>query len=164
VEYSAAQLATGGMSITPFDAIGANGGSLTKPTLAVFDASGTLWVATAADRGVGSNSLQGFTPAQLSAGGSPTPHTSIAMPAGSYPYGLAFDNRGSLWITDSNKNSVYAFTSSQLAAGGAQAPSVTLSWSSPNYSASQPLFDPYVTVPAPSASIQRSVLRAGRRR
>ena len=151
LEYSPAQLATSGTP-TPMDTIGSTGGSLTNATTPIFDASGNLWVSTGSGGTVGGNAVVEFTPAQLAAGGAPTPSVTLAMPDSADPYGLAFDRRGSLWVTDVYNWAAYAFTSSQLAAGGSPAPQVSIIWPYPNSTAFQPVFDPYSTAVAPPAA------------
>jgi sugar lactone lactonase YvrE len=150
LEYSPAQLATSG-TLIPIDTIGSTGGSLTLATGAAFDASGNLWVAKGSG-GVGGNTVVEFTPAQLAAGGAPTPNTTLAMPDTADPYGLAFDRRGSLWVTDAVNWALYGFTSAQLAASGSPTPQVSIIWPYLQYTALQPVFDPYTTAVAPPAA------------
>ncbi len=150
LQYSAAQLLVSGTP-TPIDTIGSNAGSLTRATSAVFDGGGNLWVSTGAGThsGTGGNTVVAFTPTQLTASGSPAPNVTIGMPSNADPYGLAFDRSGSLWVTDAFNNAVYSFTRTQLAASGSPAPAVSIGWSSSNYQALQPLFDPYATAAVP---------------
>jgi streptogramin lyase len=76
VEFTSAQLAAGTGSPTPNVTLSASSGSLDIPLGLGFDASGNLWVANQ-----GNNSLVEFSPAQLSATGSPTPLSTVAGPA-----------------------------------------------------------------------------------
>jgi sugar lactone lactonase YvrE len=148
VEYSAAQLGASGTP-TPTDTIGANGESLSSPDGVAFDAKGNLWVSND-----GTNIVVAFTPAQLTAGGAPVPNVTIALPVDADPYGVAFDDRGTLWVSDYANGIMYGLSGAQLAASGSPTASVidTLALSGSGFGPEQPLFDPYATAVAASAS------------
>jgi sugar lactone lactonase YvrE len=139
LEFTVAQMSAGG-TLTPIDTIGSNSGSLTRASDVIFDASGNLWVSTGALGTVGGHALVEFTSSQLATGGALTPHTTITLPSLSDPYSMAFDRRGSLWVSDPLSNAVYAFTPAQLAQG-TYTPAVTLHWASANYESGQILLD-----------------------
>lgn len=76
VEYTPSQLAIG--APTPAVTLSSDGsGSLDGSAQAQFDATGDLWVANFEPEG-SAGSIVEFTPAQLAASGSPTPHDTIA--------------------------------------------------------------------------------------
>jgi sugar lactone lactonase YvrE len=149
VEYSAAQLATTG-SPTPVDTIGANGGSLAKPSGVAFDASGNLWVSN-----FNATTVVGYSPSQLTAGGAPVPATTITMPASSRGLGTAFDNRGTLWVTDESHGVVYGLTSAQLAAGGTPSPVLTVTVGLASFVPEQLVFDQVATAVGVAAASTR---------
>jgi hypothetical protein len=77
--------------------------------------------------------------------------------------GLAFDARGSLWVTASASNNVLGFTASQLAASGAPTP-LTLG---PGYAnqfknPGSITFDPYLPVGADGMGVHRQLCNSGR--
>ena len=121
-EYSVSQLGSS-QAVAAADSLLSDGTSLTDPSGLAFDAQGNLWVADQGD-----SSIQEFTPAQLAAGGSPTPAVIISASAGSLqqPFGLAFDKNGNLWVSNATGNTLVEFTSSQLATSGSPTPAVTL--------------------------------------
>ena len=123
VEYTPSQLAASGAP-TPAVTISASSGSLDAPYGLAFEAGGDLWVTN-----VGGNTLVEYTPSQLEATGSPTPAVTVSASSGSidYPYGLAFDASGDLWVTNGIVSTVIEYTPSQLAASGAPSPAVTIS-------------------------------------
>jgi len=163
VEYSAAQLAVVGTSTpTPVDTIGANAGSLFFPEAVAFDANGNLWVANS------NNSVVEYTPAQLTAGGSPAPTAIITLPNGTGPFGMAFDKRGTLWVSDVSSGLMLGLNAAQLAATGTPTPvTLTIPLSGSGFGPEQPAFDPYATAVGVSASRVRSpgvmLGRVGRR-
>jgi hypothetical protein len=67
------------------------------------------------------------------------------------PYGMAFDDRGTLWLSDANTDAMHGLTQAQLAATGSVTPAVTDTISLQHgFSPEQPLFDPYATAPGVS--------------
>lgn len=97
--------------------------SLHTPEGVALDAAGDAWVAN-----VGANTVVEYSQAQLAAGGTPTPITTITATNGSLalPTGLTFDSAGDLWVTNSGTSTLVKYTPGQIAAGGAQTPAVTL--------------------------------------
>jgi sugar lactone lactonase YvrE len=129
VEFTQAQLATGG-SQTPTVTLNAAAGSLSTPSALAFDRSGDLWVANQGSS-VAANigSLVEFTPSQLAASGAPVPAVTITSNGSGgvdIPSALAFDGRGDLWMGNSFDNAVVDFTPAQLSASGTPTPAVTL--------------------------------------
>jgi sugar lactone lactonase YvrE len=147
VEFTAAQLASSAAP-APADTIGLGSGSITG---IAFDAAGNLW---ALNRAAGA--ISQFTPAQLTASGSPTPNVKITLPGGIDGFGMAFDKRGTLWVSDYN-GIMWGLTSSQLASTGSPAPAVadTIGLGD-GFQPEQPVFDAYATAVGISASRVRS--------
>jgi sugar lactone lactonase YvrE len=142
VELSAAQLAATGTSTpTPIDTIG--GPALASTEAVAFDANGNLWVAS--DNST-NNTLVEYTPAQLTAGGAPTPTTIITLPSSAFAFGMAFDSRGTLWVSDDNNGVMLGYTAAQLATTGTPTPiAVTVPIGGSGFAPEQPAFDPYST-------------------
>ena len=147
VKYSAAQLAAGGSSTpVPIDTIGSNSGSLNHTTSVAFDAAGDLWVGNDS-----SPTVVEYAPALLAAGGAPAPTVILTIPTGANssppdPYGLAFDMRGTLWVSDGTNSGIYGLAASQLTATGSPLPSIVIGVGMANFfEPQQPLFDPYAT-------------------
>ena len=80
-----------------------------------------------------------YTPAQLAAAGAQTPNVKITLPNSAIPRGFAFDNRGSLWVSDWESDIMWSLAKSQLAATGSPYPSIGISvkWPSGQLLASQ---------------------------
>jgi len=159
VEYSATQLAVSGASTpTPVDTIGANSGSLACTDAVAFDAAQNLWVAN----DCAPTTVVEYTRAQLAAGpGAPAPNVIITLPSGGRgaadPFGMAFDKRGTLWVSDANNEVMLGVTSAQLAATGSPSPVLTLSVTlNGSFQPEQPLFDPYATAIGVSAARLRA--------
>jgi sugar lactone lactonase YvrE len=123
VEYAASQLSASGTP-TPAITLSATAGSLNFPAGLAFDASGNLWVAN-----VNNASVVEFTVRQLASSGSPTPAVTLSATGGSlnFPFALAFDASGNLWLANALDSSVVEFTVGQLASSGSPTPAVTLS-------------------------------------
>ncbi|HXW82656.1 MAG TPA: NHL repeat-containing protein, partial [Acidimicrobiales bacterium] len=123
VEFTASQLSTSG-SPAPSVTLSPSASSLSEPVGLAFGTSGDLWVTN-----VGNSTVVEFTPTQLAATGSPTPNVVISSTGTSldYPYSLAFDSLGDLWVGNFSNNTVVEFTTTQLTATGAPAPNVTIS-------------------------------------
>lgn len=109
---------------TPADTIG----GLTKPNGMAFDAAGNLWVAN--ER---SHNIDMYSPAQLAAGGDPTPARTLTVSVDSVALGLRFDASGKLWLL--SQQTLQAFTPTQLAAGGTQTASIKITSGSLDYPA-----------------------------
>jgi sugar lactone lactonase YvrE len=122
VELTTAQLASGGNSnpriVNWVGTVDPN----FNPRALAFDASGTLWLI---NRHVGNNTLEGFTQAQLSAGGSQAAAMTIVLPD-SFVRALAFDANGNLWVPFFAGQHVAKYTPAQLAAGGSPTPTVSI--------------------------------------
>jgi sugar lactone lactonase YvrE len=127
VEYTPSQLATSGTP-TPTVTLTTNANSFGGPFAVAFDASGTLWVSNANGTAL---TVVGLSSAQLAAGGSPVPASTITLPTSlnspAIAYGLAFDASGNLWISDALNSLLYYYTPAQLAAGGQPTPPTTIS-------------------------------------
>jgi sugar lactone lactonase YvrE len=121
VEYVAGQLATSG-SPAPTVVLSAKDRSLVRPAGLAFDQAGNLWVAN-----TGSQAVVSFTPAQLTATGSPPPHVVLFLASASLgiPIGLAFDGDENLWVM-SESGILEKFDTAALAATGDPPPSVRL--------------------------------------
>jgi sugar lactone lactonase YvrE len=125
--FSEAQLDTSGF-LVPRVVISALAGSMATPSGIAFDADGNLWVGN-----IGNQTVVAFTPAQLAATGTITPHVILSGNAGSLsiPTGLAFDSEGSLWVMGGT-GALEKFPKASLAATGAPAPSMRLTFSNYN--------------------------------
>jgi len=119
--YDATSLVGSG---TPTPAVAIDATAYGKPVGLAFDASGNLWIADF----VG-HRLLGYSPAQLTAGGAPTPAVIITANGTSLvsPTGIAFDGHGNLWVANTAGTTVVRFSPTQLAATGSPIPTVTLS-------------------------------------
>jgi ligand-binding sensor domain-containing protein len=127
VEYSAAQLVASG-NPAPAVTLSAAAGSIVGPSGLAFDSELDLWVANG---NTGHNTLVEFLPSQLRSSGAPTPRVVLGATAGSLvsPTGLAFDNSGSLWVSNGN-NTVVGFTVNQQLSSGSPAPVVAFTTTS----------------------------------
>jgi len=85
------------------------------PTDIAFDGTGNLWV-TAND-----SAVFDYTPAQLAAGGSPTPATTLVIP-GTRLSSLAFDNSGDLWLASFPTSAIAELSAAQLTGSGVVTP------------------------------------------
>jgi sugar lactone lactonase YvrE len=107
VEFTHAQLATAGV-VAPAVRLTF---PFSDPVDLVFDAHHDLWVA---------NSVIGvimFTPAQLAGiGPPPEPEAILSTPV---PHGLAFDNNGSVWVSNSVNATIDVYSASTLTSGTA---------------------------------------------
>ncbi len=119
--YSPAQLATDGAP-TPAVVISASGASLLLPAAIAFDKSGGLWITNR-----GNDTVVQFSPAQLAATGTPVPAVTLSANAGSlaFPYALAFDGDGNLWVANLT-STVVRFDMSQLASTSSPTPAATI--------------------------------------
>jgi sugar lactone lactonase YvrE len=142
LKYSAAQLAAGSGSPAPSDTIGVALGTGFTDAVAM-DASGNLWAGADAK-------LAEYTPA-MQTGGSPAPSALVKLPSGTFLNGLAFDNRGSLWVADAHFGYMYALTESQLISG-TPTPAISILYTVHGVYPQQPLFDKYAGAPAPSGA------------
>ena len=125
--YSPAQLTADGAP-TPAVIITTNGTSLVNPTDIAFDGHDNLWVANQSG-----NSVVGFSPAQLAATGSPVPTVTLGTSGDSlrYPFALAFDAGGNLWVANlADTDTVVRFDAAQLASSGSPTPAATIASSS----------------------------------
>jgi sugar lactone lactonase YvrE len=94
-------------------------GSLAGPMGLAFDAAHHLWVVNY-DLGT----LVRFDPAQLAAGGTPSP--AVVVSGIGHPTALAFDAHGSVWISDYLANRIVRYDSSQLRTSGSPDPAAVL--------------------------------------
>ena len=125
-EFTPTQLAVSG-SPTPQVTLTTNtSASIAHPASLAFDGLGNLWVANGTN-----NTLVRFTPAQLTATGTPTPGVVLSATGTSIagPNSLTFDRSGNLWVANSGPatGSLVKFTPTQLATTGSPVPAVTLS-------------------------------------
>jgi sugar lactone lactonase YvrE len=116
-EYTPSQLSTSG-SPSPSVIIS---GSDEFDDLA-FDASGDLWIDSE------QNDIVEYAPSQLSTSGSPSPNVTITPDSslggqllGVFPFALAFDSAGDLWVTGS-PSTLVEYTPSQLSSSGSPSP------------------------------------------
>jgi hypothetical protein len=125
VEFTAAQLTSSG-SPTPAVTLSDDGSnSINEPDAVTFDRSGTLWVAN-----YGVPSIVGFSAAQVTSTGAPTPGVVLSSDSDHSIYGpvaFAWDRSGDLWSANYTGDTVVEFTPAQLAASGAPVPGVTIS-------------------------------------
>jgi secreted PhoX family phosphatase len=106
-----------------------------------FDVQGNLWVAAGygctptGGSGCGGNVtgyLFEYTPAQLASNGvNVSPTVTIALPSptsgqATFPYGIAFDRNGTLWVAGSNQLVLYGFGANQLSTSGSPTPAHVL--------------------------------------
>lgn len=113
------QLSASGF-LAPRVVVSAKAASLAIPVGIAFDADGNLWVGN-----VGNQTVVGFSPAQLVAGGTIDPNVVLSSNGGSLriPAGLAFDADGSLWVMGGT-GALEKFPKSALNATGAPAPGI----------------------------------------
>jgi sugar lactone lactonase YvrE len=123
-KFTPAQLAVDG-DHAPAVVLSASSGSLDHPSALAFDVSDNLWVANDPAAGTAA-SVVSFAPTDRAVTGTPEPSTTITLDDDSSPYGLAFDESGSLWIALNSANALVKFTTDQLSTGGALTPDVTI--------------------------------------
>jgi sugar lactone lactonase YvrE len=100
------------------------GGGSPRSTSLAFDKDGNLWST------VGwKNEVVRFTPAQLTASGSPVP--AVILGGLKAPRGLAFDKDGNLWLANSGEAQVVRFNAARLTASTATAPDLVIVASTP---------------------------------
>lgn len=121
-KFTPGQLLSSGSPV-PAVTISANAGSLNAPASLAFDQSGNLWVTNFSSV----STVVRYTPAQLASSGNPVPSVTIGN-AGSmaFPYGLAFDSGGNLWVSSFAQNTVVKLASADLGTSGTPAPAVIL--------------------------------------
>jgi sugar lactone lactonase YvrE len=127
VKYAASQLATSG-NLAPAATILSDGNSLLSPAALAFDANGALWVANFGGSNT-STELVKYTPAQLSATGSPTPAVAIITRNqegldGILPTAMAFDAAGNLWMGGYFDTPIVMLSPAQLSASGKPLPAI----------------------------------------
>lgn len=125
LEYTKAQLATGGAQVPAITLRSDSSSSIAGPDGLGFDSSGNLWVAN-----FDQNTVVEFAKAQLGADGAPTPAVTLSSDDAeslSEPDALTFDRHGDLWVTNGEDgNTVVEYTPNQFVTG-APAPLVTIS-------------------------------------
>lgn len=84
-------------------------GGFPRARALAFDPAGNLWVSV-----VFNGKIVRYTPAQLAAGGSPTPDVQLTGLDG--PSGLAFDAAGNLWVAFTGADRVARYNASHLGA------------------------------------------------
>ena len=169
-KYSASQLAASGSPV-PVATLTDTLSSLDYPSALAFDASGNLWVA---NDGYRDSTIVRYSASQLASGGQLIPSVTILIPGvnGNYgnPFGIAVDNRGTVWVADADNSVIDGFLASQVTTSGAPTPSIVLGTTGDAIDLPEQLvFDPYAPAPAPivvdrapRASI-RSIHRSGKR-
>jgi sugar lactone lactonase YvrE len=121
-------LPSAGGNIAPSPILTSNASnSINQPYNLVPDVAGDLWVANWGNGTQAQSSVAKFSAAQLQAGGTPTPITTLSGPSIVGPVGLAFDADGDLWVSNFSLNSLIEFTAAQVAAGGSPTPVKTIS-------------------------------------
>ncbi|MGA2838437.1 MAG: hypothetical protein ABSF84_17780, partial [Acidimicrobiales bacterium] len=123
-EYTKSQVAQGG-NPHPATTLLSNGTNLDGPSSLAFDGAGDLWVSN-----YGDDTIVEFTPAQLAAGGAPTPATLVSSDTtGSLanPGALLFIGT-SLWVGNDQQStsSIVEYTANQLLASGDPNPVTTI--------------------------------------
>ena len=125
VEYTKAQLASGGTLVPAVTLMADSSNSLNEPAGLDFDAAGDLWVSN-----FEGNTAVEYTKAQLASSGAPTPAVTLSADASNSlatPDALTFDRHGDLWVTNGFEgNTVVEYTPGQLVTG-APTPAVTIS-------------------------------------
>jgi sugar lactone lactonase YvrE len=118
VRFDPSQLITSGR---PEPAVVIEG--LTNPLGIAFDASGGLWVANSR-----ANTIVRYSARQLDASGAVAPDVVLRTNGNSlqFPFALAFDASGSLWVSNILSGTMVEFSAAQLAASGAPTPRSTL--------------------------------------
>ncbi len=91
------------------------------------EGSGLLWIPS-----VTTTIISGYTAAQLTSSGSPTPEVSFTAPVVQNHEAIAFDGAGNLWVAFSGvpESFIKKYASSDLGSSGGPSPSVTISGSS----------------------------------
>lgn len=122
VRFTPAQLAASGTP-APDVQLGSAGGAPLSACGIAFDGDGRLWIGD-----FGTDTVLGYTPAQLAASGAPTPAVTLGSDGASLdgPLALAFDDGGALWVNSSGSESLERFAPAQLAASGAPTPDVAI--------------------------------------
>ncbi len=96
------------------------------PFVVVFDPSGDMWAANVDN--TSDSTIVEITRAQL---GTPNPVPAVTITgvgdALEYPYGMAFDSWGNLWVVSNFVGVVYEYASRQLAHSGSPTPVRTIS-------------------------------------
>ncbi|HTU86406.1 MAG TPA: IPT/TIG domain-containing protein [Solirubrobacteraceae bacterium] len=125
VEYTKAQLASGGMQVPAVTLSDDGSNSIDAPDGLDFDAAGDLWVSN-----FDGDTVIEYSKAELATNGSPVPAVTLSADASdslATPDALTFDRHGDLWVTNGYQgNSVVEYTPGQLVTG-APTPAVTLS-------------------------------------
>jgi sugar lactone lactonase YvrE len=124
VEFSASQLAAGG-NINATVKLTASSGVAT-PTGLAFDEAGNLWIANSDPVGTTSG-VVAFTAAQLASGGTLAPTIAVLFQNPGLTGSLAFDESGSLWVSNATDNALVKYSSDQLASSGTPTPATTIS-------------------------------------
>src|SRR5215212_239436 len=111
----ATQLLTDG-TLTPATRLSTSSASLFSLNAIAFDAQGVMWVASPDD-----SALLGFAAGSDGTSRSIEPSIVIKPVSGSIatPAGLAFDNDGSLWVSNLANGTIVRFDKSQLTKSGA---------------------------------------------
>jgi sugar lactone lactonase YvrE len=123
-EFSASQLATGG-NISANVKLTASSGVATPSGLA-FDADGNLWIANSDPIGTTSG-VVAFTAAQLASSATLAPAIAVLFQNPALTGGVAFDESGSLWVSNAGANALYKYSADQLASSGTPTPAATIS-------------------------------------
>jgi sugar lactone lactonase YvrE len=119
LKFAAGQLATGG-ALTP---AATTTGTLQAPRGPAFDAAGNLWVASN-----GTSQVVRYT---VNAMGQPLQPLATGIVRGddttpASPSGLAFDNAGNLWVTDSGSDELLKYNVADLTGGATAATPATV--------------------------------------
>ncbi len=94
--------------------------NMAMPSALAFDAAGDLWVTS------NDSTVFDYTPAQLAAGGAPSPATTLAI-SGTRLVSLAFDASGNLWLANFSTSTIDELSSAQLAVSGTVTPDSVIS-------------------------------------
>jgi streptogramin lyase len=152
VEFSAAQLTTSG-SVAPAVRLTLN---LRNPVDLAFDAHQNLWVA------YNPSGVLMYTAAQIAMSGALVSTIGLSTPV---PQGLAFDDNGSVWVSNGLNNTIDVYSASTLIPG----PAVLVQRISPDLgqypsvSQGKLAFDPWIAAALiPSSSIHQSSVHSPR--
>ncbi|HYL60468.1 MAG TPA: hypothetical protein VEU51_16490 [Candidatus Acidoferrales bacterium] len=122
-EFSVSQLSSSGDK-APAVLLSDNGsGSLDEPGQPAFDGKGNLWVPNYTN-----STVVMFQKSDLGVSGSPNPKVTLHSASGSLdgPWGLTFQGKGPLWVSNYSSGTVAKFLPSQIKKNGSPVPKVVL--------------------------------------
>jgi sugar lactone lactonase YvrE len=123
-EFSASQLAASGNISANVKLVPSSG--VVTPTGLAFDEDGNLWIANSDPTGT-TTGVAAFTAAQLASSGTLAPSIAVLFENPGLTGGLAFDESGSLWVSNAGANALQMYSADQLASSGTPTPAATIS-------------------------------------